>query len=229
MNIASSNVFEVLSEKGVSELHHANSVVTACQFIRRKSLISRGNAERLGLSQSVQSSDDLDKRYSIWFDVFMDSVDIHNRAKRANVYGPVLFVFDINVINRNKTGRIWVTKENPTKWSNKLDCDRWFQSKKDLRDNFVKGRFDQMLVLRHCGGELTFGKNLKKIVLDDPCMTTAEDVDFYSMSFGALRLAMQDSGLEVPIERRSCHRDCACKEYWSGDFNRLFLMFDPKI
>ena len=229
MHIPSLHVYEVLSQKGVVELHHANSVATACQFIRSRSLLSRGTVERLGVAQTPQESDDADQRYSIWFDVFLDSVDIHKRASRANVYGPVLFVFDITIIHNNGTGRIWVTKENPTKWAKKADKDRWFQGKGDLEENFVKGRFDQMIVLRHCGGELPFGKRLKKIVLDDPKRQTNEDIDFYSMAVGALRLAMQEAGVDVPIERRQCGDHCKCEEYWGENNERLSGMFDPKI
>jgi len=229
MDIPSAHVFEVLSEKEVTQLHHANSVATACQFIRSRSLLSRGNVERLDLAQTPQESDEVDRRYSIWFDVFLDSVDIHSRASRANVYGPVLFVFDINIINKNGTGRIWVTKKNPTKWAGKPYKERWFQGKEDLDENFVKGRFDQMIVLRHCGGELPFGKYLKEIILDDPEQKTDEDVDFYSMAVGALRLAMQDAGISVPIKRRQCGDPCTCKDYWGGSDERLFAMFAPKI
>jgi hypothetical protein len=229
MHIPSAHVFEALSEKEVTKLHHANSVATACQFIRSKALLSRGSIERLGLTQTPQDSDEADRRYSIWFDVFLDSVDIHKRASRANAYGPVLFVFDINIINKNGTGRIWVTKINPTKWAGKQENDRWFQGKEDLTENFVKGRFDQMIVLRHCGGELPFGKYLKEIVVDDPEHQTDDDVDFYSMAVGALRLAMQDAGISVPIKRRSCVEDCACKNYWGGNNELISAMFDPKI
>ena len=229
MHIPSSHVFDALSEKGVTELHHANSVATACQFIRAGSLLSRGTVERLGVVQTSQASDEVDRRYSIWFDVFLDSVDIHKRASRANVYGPVLFVFDIDIINANGTGRIWVTKLNPTKWAGKQDSQRWFQNKNDLEQNFVKGRFDQMLVLRHCGGALPFGKHLKEIILDDPQRKTKSDVDFYSMAVGALRLAMQDAKIDVPISRRKCANGCACEEDWVDDDEKLFQMFDPKI
>lgn len=229
MDIPSRHVYEALIKKGINELHHANSVATACQFIRSKSLMSRGTVERLGISQTPQSSDDIDKRYGIWFDVFVDSVDIHSRASRANVYGPVMFVFDTELIEKSYTGRIWVTKLNPTKWSGKSDTERWFQDKTDLAGNLVRGRFDQMIVLRHCGGQLPFKKYLKKIILDDPKLKTEDDVNFYSMAVGALRLAMQDAGLEIPIERRKCKTGCVCRKYWSEDDDRLFKMFDPMI
>ena len=229
MHIPSSHVFETLCDKGITELHHANSVATACQFIRRRSLLSRGSVDRLGITQTSQTSDDADKRYSIWFDVFLDSVDIHERASRANVYGPVLFVFDIKIIDRNSTGRIWVTKLNPTKWSRKSEKQRWFQDKADLENNFIKGCFDQMLVLRHCGGALPFGSYLKEIVLDDPCRETKDKVDTYSMSVGALRLAMGDAKINIPIHRRKCGNGCNCKDYWNKNNDRLSQMFSPKI
>ena len=222
-------MFSVLKEKGVKELYHANSVVTACQFIRSRSLISRGTVERRGITNTPQASDDLDKRYGIWFDVFMDSVDIHKRARRANVYGPVLFIVDTKIIERTYTGRLWVTKLNPTKWAGKSDRERWFRDKEDLEENFVLGRFDQMIVARHCGGELPFKRYLKKIVLDDPNMQTEDDVDLYSIGVGALRLAMEDAGLDVPIERRKCRAGCQCEKYWGEDDERLLRMFDPKI
>jgi hypothetical protein len=115
MEIPSKDVFDVLAEKGVDSIHHVNNVMTACQFLRTGSLLSRGTALRRGLYQTPQTSDPLDKSFGIWFDVFTDSVDIHNRASRANVYGPVLFVFDAALIKRTYTGRVWVTKLNPTK------------------------------------------------------------------------------------------------------------------
>lgn len=229
MHIPSSHVFETLSDKGVDQLHHANSVATACQFLRSRALLSRGTVERLGITQTEQDSDEIDRRYSIWFDVFMDSVDIHHRARRANVYGPVLFVFDIGLIDRTGTGRLWVTKLNPTKWAGTLGNERWFQDKKDLEDNFVLGQFDQMILARHSGGELPFKSYLKKIILDDPEHEDNGGIDTYSMSVGALRLAMQDAGLDIPIERRACRQNCTCRQYWKDNDDRILKMFNPKI
>ena len=229
MDIPSKHVFETLMENGVDELHHANSVATSCQFIRSRSLMSRGTIERLGLYQTDQSSDDMDKRYSIWFDVFADSVDIHARAKRAIVYGPVLFVIDSEIVMNSYTGRLWVTKCNPMYWVGKSNDERWFRSKADLATNFVRGDFGQMVVFRHCGGELPFKRFLKKIVLDDPKLQTEDGVNFYSMAIGALRLALQDANIDIPIEKRACPRRCQCVNYWAEDDDRLFKMFDPKI
>ena len=228
MDIPSKHVFSVLKEKGVDELYHANSVATACQFIRSRSLISRGTVELLGITQTPQASDDLDRRYGVWLDVFMDSVDIHHRARRANVYGPVLFVLDTRTIERTYAGRLRVTKLNPTKWAEKSDRQRWFWDREDLEKNFVVGCFDQMIIARRCGAELQFKRYLKKTVLDDPNAQPEDDVDLYSMGVSALRLAMEDTGLDVPIERRKCRPGCRCEGDWGEDDARLLRMFVPK-
>ncbi len=228
MDLPSKHVYDILMQNGVNELFHANSVITACQFIKSRSLMSRGTLERLGITQTPQKSDDLDKRYGVWFDVFLDSVDIHKRASRANSYGPVLFVLDTKIIDKTYTGRLWVTKLNPTKWSGKSQDQRWFQDKHDLSSNFVRGCFDQMIVVRHNGGELPFRTFLKEIVVDDPARVTSDNVDFYSMTVGALRSAMQQAGLNTPISRRRCSKTCSCQADWANDTDRLFQMFDPK-
>lgn len=226
MHIPSSSIYEILSQNSINDIYHANSVATACHFLKENALLSRGTAERQGYEQTTQKSDPIDKNRGVWFDVFADSVDIHQRANRANVYGPVTFVVDSNIILKTYTGRIWVTKVNPTKWAGLSEKERWFQSKKDLEDNFVKGRFDQMLVFRHCGGQLPFKGYLKKIILDDPKIP-GFNVDFFSLAYGALALAMSYSRINVEIERRQCPQRCSCKSTYQSDEEHTLKMFYP--
>ncbi len=229
MDLQSLRVHQALVAKGVENIHHANTVLTACQFLRVKALLSRGTVESRGLKQTSQYSDKLDKRYSMWFDVFTDSVDIHARAGTENRYGPVLFVFDVSMIERAYTGRIWVTKLNPTKWRGRSKKERWFQSSDDLNDNFSYGTFDHMIVFRHCGGELPFRGFLREIILDNPEMETKEDVDLFSAAYGALRLAMTDSGLDVPIRKRECATGCQCKRNYRRARKNIYERFIPGI
>ncbi len=230
MDISSEQVYEALAAKGVANIHHANSVITACQFLRTGSLMSRGTVDRNGLFQTKQASDDIDKKYGIWFDVFADSVDIHDRAKWANKYGPVTFVLDIKLIEEASTGRVWVTKLNPTKWEGKSREECWFSSAEDLKAYFVKGCFDQMIVFRHCGGILPFKDYLKEIILDNPKIKTEEDeVDYYSMAFGALRLSMTEGRIDVPLHKRVCPPECSCVADYQGDRVRTREMYLPKI
>ncbi len=215
MDLPSRVVHEAVADAGVTHLHHANTVLTACHFIREGSLLSRGSVERRGLAQTPQASDALDKRYSVWYDVFLDSVDIHRRASRRNLYGPVTFVLRVDVLRRGRTGKVWVTRDNPTKWKGVPANKRWLQSKKDLRDGFQRGTFGQMIVLRHCGGELPLEPYLDHIIVDHPRRTDQGGRGLYSVAVGALRSAMTDSGLDVPLKRRDCARSCACKDQYA--------------
>ena len=122
-----------------------------------------------------------------------------------------------------------MTKLNPTKWAGKTEAQRWFQSRIDIEEDFVYGAFDQMILFRHCGGELPFGSFLEGIVLDDPELETDERVDFFSAAHGALSLAMTDAGIEVPIERRACKATCTCTDEYSADINTAEKMFLPEI
>jgi hypothetical protein len=228
MELVASRVFSVLVEKGISELYHANSVITSCQFLRYRTLMSRGTVERMGLSQTSQDSDDDDRRFGLWFDVFTDSVDIHSRARRANIYGPVLFILDIEIIAKTYTGKISVTKLNPIKWAGKSNSERWFQSIQDLEENFTVGRFDQMIVFRHCGGELPFDKFLKGVEIDDPELTAGHaKIDYFSMAYGAIRSAMNEWGNKIPVSKRKCSDACSCVRQYQRDFGRAKQMFRP--
>lgn len=229
MEIPSKQVYEVLKYKGIESIYHANSVITACQFLRSGSLMSRGTVERKGLYQTPQVSDPTDKKKGIWFDIFTDSVDIHDRAKRANFYGPVLFALDLQIIKKSYTGMVWVTKLNPMKWGHKRHNRRYFTSKKDLKDNFLYGQFDHMIVFRHCGGELPFKKYLRKIILDDPSIESRSGIDYYSMAYGAIRLAMTDGGINAKITKRECRSSCRCRSDYETKRRRAKELFLPGI
>lgn len=74
-------VKKVLIHKGVTELFHVNSVITSLTFIDNGGLLSRETVEEYNLPQTDQQSDDIDKKFNIYNDIFFDSVDIHERAK----------------------------------------------------------------------------------------------------------------------------------------------------
>ncbi len=228
MEISSVNVYKKLLDSNVSEIYHSNSLLTSCLFLQKRRIISRGNVSRDGYYQTSQSSDKIDKKYGIWHDIFFDTVDIHKRASRRNQYGAITFVLDVEILKKLYTGKIWVTKKNPTKWGDIKTKDRWFQNKIDLDTNLIIGNFDQMLVLRHCGGSLPFDKYLKRIIVDNPQQKdTFSNLDFLSEAIGAIKLAQHIGNLEVPLINRNCNSFCKChKEYENKDI--LFKMFSPK-
>ena len=230
MELKAKDLYEVLMANKIESLNHANSVITSCQFLRYGSLISRGVIERKQWRQTSQMSDDLDKEFSIWNDVFVDSIDIHERASRSNVYGPVLIKIDPSILIKEYTGNIWVTKSNPTKWHNRPIEDRWFQSIEELNSDFKKGTFDQMIVFRHSGGELPIKNYVKEILLDDPKIEKDLTYDVYSLAFGALRSALEEGGVEnVVIKKRTCSSFCQCTEDYNNDLPSMARMYAPWI
>jgi hypothetical protein len=230
MDLSGRDVHDFLTQCGVGAIYHANSVQTSCQFIRAKALLSRGTVANRGLRQTPQPSDAGDKRYGVWFDVFADHIDIHNRGKSANSYGPVLFELDIAILREAYVGGVWITKSNPIQWNKiRKQGDRWFQCLEDYQTGFNYGQFDQMLVLRHCGGELHFDKYLRRILLDDPKMGDENGPDFFGIGFGALQSALTDSGLDVSLEKRFCDEDCKCIQEYLDNQNWTQAMFLPAL
>ncbi len=229
MELSSRAVFKILKKRGIKYLYHANSVLTTCLFLRAGKLLSRGTVEQLGEYQTLQNSDAKDKKNRIWFDVFTDAVDIHKKSGILNFYGPALLCLKIDILNDKKSGNIWITKMNPTKWSRSdKQKDRWFVNIADVNDNFDEGDFDQSIVFRHCDGKLNIKKYLHKIILDDPRIKH-EGVSVYGMSYGALELALHEGGFEKStIEKRRCEKGCGCrKKYAKNRFFQREDMFFP--
>lgn len=228
MDITPAALTDFLLTKKVPNLYHANSVLTSCQYLRHASLISRGSAERRGIPQTPQASDVLDQNARIWFDVFADSDDIHKRASRANVYGPVTLVLDTQQLLATQKGEVWVTKSNPTKWNKSSPADRWFSSAKDLATGFSKGTFDFMIVFRNCGGEVSIRDCLKEVILDNPKVDQIKpQVDFFSMAYGALKLCAAEGQIAAPIRQRACAEKCSCVADYQANLAGTGRMYRP--
>lgn len=227
MELNALEVLKVLREKEVEFLYHANTLATSCTFMRSGALLSRGTVEQRGLKQSPQYSDALDKKYGIWFDVFLDTVDIHACAKRDNMYGPVLFVLNTDTLLTQSAPPIWVTKKNPTDWQDgEPVAERWFQSIQELRGSFSKNGFGHMLVLRHIGGVLPLKENLKRVILDklpDGLLTRQVNVESYCR--GALMSAALP-GTKGRYYNRVCQPGCRCQaNYTTAGKERLRARF----
>jgi hypothetical protein len=110
------DVFSFLIEIGVTHLYHANTATTAASFLKEGGLLSRGAVESKSLLQTGQKSDDIDKLYGVWNDIFLDDLDIHQRSKKHNFYGPVLFRFKTEILTSPWTPDVAITKKNPVDW-----------------------------------------------------------------------------------------------------------------
>jgi hypothetical protein len=71
---------------------------------------------------------------------------------------------------------------------------------------------------------------LKEIIVDDPQLeTTKSKIDYYSMAYGALRLAITEGGIDVRIKKRKCPDHCGCLDVYQSDSDKSEAMFFPKI
>jgi len=208
----------VLKEIGATHLHHANSVTTSCTFLEQGGLLSRGFVERNNLAQTPQSSDDIDKKYEIWDCIFLDHVDIHERGGRAkgpNQYGPVLFVFCLDILLTLPRGtEVRVTKLNPIHWDGKVSSARWFQSPEEVASVLQYGDFDKTLVIQTPTGKLTFPNAQTDLLLDDPHRELSSGMDAYTHAKKRLEAAGISGGVTAVIKKRICKSGCVCiQEY----------------
>lgn len=215
-------VYAVLRGINATHLHHANSVTTSCSFLQQGGLVSRGFAEHNNLPQTPQPmSDELDKQFGIWQFLFVDHVDIHERGGRKkgpNKYGPVLFVFDVDVLLKMppKT-EVFVTKSNPIHWwAGQPDADRWFLNQQELAANLNYGAFDKMLVIQTPNQKLDFPNRSATIFLDDPQRQVSSGADAYSHAESRLRAAATAGGIAASIDPHACRPGCICVDTYAG-------------
>ncbi len=232
MNLDPSELKDFFKRKRIDTLHHANTVATASNFLRSAKLMSRGRVEQLGLPQTPQTSDAIDKQYGVWDSIFTDSVDIHQRAKKRNVYGPVLLHLSLDILDRPEIESVGITKKNPTKWVEGEDVsERWFADQAEVESDFMKGRFDQMIVFQCAHGELDISDCLDLVMLDEPDLIVRGQIDLYSLGLGALGMARIVGGTTgVPIQKRKCHAKCTCGGSYRNTRIRdnVMKLFDPR-
>lgn len=201
------DIKNILLAKQISHLYHVNSVATALTFLNNGGLLSRGTVEDLGLNQTAQESDEKDKELGVNYDIFFDSVDIHQRAKKINDYGPITFIYSIDFIDSLPEGTIKITKDNPWHWTAKMsESDKYFIHREGLLLNYRKGIFSQHLTIIDQHQALPFD-SLEQIVIDDP---NIENRTYFDQAFFTLNEAIEKNGVNVPLVRRICPPDCGC-------------------
>lgn len=217
------DVYDILRSKLIHQLYHANTVTTSCTFLELGGLASRGHVTDLGLQQTSQPSDAIDRKYGVWYDVFVDTADIHYRAKRPNEYGPVLFSLDTAILGGLPTGsEIFVTKKNPIYWiASESEDARLFTSLDDLKSGLIEGEFSQMIIIRTPNGILPFPQNAAPIMLDDPKRNLSDGTPAFSHARAQL---VATSNGSLGVVQHKCKFDCNCVNLYQNfsDFDRFF-------
>ena len=222
-------VYEVLIEKGVNQLHHANTVTTSCSFFQLGGLASRGYVADNRMPQTPQYTDNLDRRLGIWYDIFLDGIDLHARERIRNNYGPVLFTLPTAILLNLPAGtEVNVARKNPSNWViGETDADRYFMSQDELRDSYTYGDFGQHVILRTNDGILPFDQGQLNIILDNPQCQLRNGNDAYTSAVRRLQGSAIANGLNINIVMRRCRQGCRCLighgySYDQTDINTCF-------
>lgn len=228
MKLDNKELYALLIEKGIHYLHHANTVSTSITFISQEGLMSRGGIESNGLYQSEQSSDNDDKKYNVWNDIFLDCEDLHGYFPRQNFYGPVLFKFPVKLILKEDYN-IWVTKDNPIYWNDKMtDSQKYFTSVSELREKWDLYQCQKkMITIRNVFEAISF-EYLTEIIVDNPCVSVSGVVLFKESIKGLNSAIAEKTYLIEKIKERCCSKTCYCRSNYlyrvsSQDLKRLFL------
>lgn len=210
MCITVSEIKQVLIDNEVEYLYHANTVATAITFLTQGGLLSRGAVEERDLFQTPQQTDELDKRVGVYYDIFFDSDDIHARAKDLNSYGPVTFVYSIDILDTLKDKTIRITKDNPIRWDESTpEEERYFTELISLRFEYKKGAFQQHLTICDMHTPLSFNPYLTKILIENPRINNTE---YFDKALNKIQKIMNERRIKAPLEIRQCPDDCKCHE-----------------
>lgn len=212
-------LYEFLSAQNIRYFFHANTVRTSCTFIEEKGLLSRGAIEAKGLIQTPQSSDEDDKQFNVWNDIFFDLVDLHGYFPRQNLYGPVCFVLNNSLLLDPDLPNICITKNNPIYWeSNMSDIDKYYASVQEYIDEFEDNKkkkciHRKMFTIHDTFEKISFEKYLEKIILDNP-KVSVNHVNLYREAKRRLVNSLKVAGSDESIlHMRVCSNCFCCRNY----------------
>lgn len=202
-------VKRVLCSHGVQKLYHANTVATSLSFLRAGGLLSRGYAEELGTQQTPQQSDDSDREFGVYYDIFFDATDIHEAARNLNFYGPVTFVYSLDVLDMPGI-QVKVTKVNPQYWeADWEDEDKYFITADDLRAEYDRWDFGQHITLCNMHAPLSFSPYLQSVLLEDPQIP---ETRYFTQAVAALSSELDKQQIAAPLIIRECSPSCGCHD-----------------
>lgn len=229
MKLNNKELYHLFSEKGVHHLYHANTVRTSRTFIKQGGLMSRGAVELNGLPQTGQETDEIDRLFNIWNDVFLDTVDLHNYFGRQNYYGPIVFKLSTDFLIETDF-EIWVTKDNPKYWTEAMTTEqKYFQSVQELRDSWdAYQRQRKMTMIKNVVDAVLFDY-VEEVIVDNPNVQNNQNgIIYFNQAVTNLKQTLLiNPPLKSKFSTRTCN-GCYCKSNYINqvsiaDLNRLFL------
>ncbi len=209
--ISSKSLYKILKDKEVTHLFHANTVATSLTIIEAKCLLSRYQVEVDELAQSFQKSDANDKKYDVWDHVYLDGTDHHKKYGQSNFYGPVLFVFNLELLASQSFQKVYIMRSNPHFWNEKTTEDeKFYRNIEEVNENYLtkKGNDAQiMFTFRSPGYELKLNKFLFAIGIDEPKiilkMNSGGEMNAGEYIRTVIGTAMKENGIgHLPLLKR---------------------------
>ena len=174
IEVSPKELYNFLSGRKLKYFFHANTVKTSCTLIEQKGLLSRGEIARRMLNMTEQTSDNIDKIYNVWNDIFFDIVDLHGYFPRQNLYGPVCFKISNEFLLDKDLPNICITKDNPIYWNLDMsDEEKYYMTVSEYASEFdknMKNRTIQakMFTIHDTSKRIPFKKYLVEVILDNP-------------------------------------------------------------
>lgn len=186
MELEPEHIHNILKRKNVKYLYHADTVLTSQNFIKKDALISRENLEQSNSIFSVQKSDNIDKQYGINNFNYLDPADLSVEFGRPNLYGPVLFVFNVDIVLHPDFQPFKIYKTNPINWSPQTSEEqKYYQSENEFDSSFKQGNKLQngrsCLMSMGKDGEVSFAWGLEYIIIDDPGSSVSINGEDYEL------------------------------------------------
>jgi hypothetical protein len=236
-------LFDILKSKGIENLYHANTVSTSITFLNEKKLLSRKYVSEKGLFQTSQYSDEKDRVFEIWDDIFLDAMDIHAEFRRPNKYGPFLFSFNVDLIKSDDVKNVRITRLNPVHWkSNQTEKDWYYSDLDEFNDKYKKGNKSRdvgsMIILKDLDGKFPLRPHLNRLILDNPnLIVNYKEQETYLANILTEKLSQVVSDndfTDIQKDLRHKHKLYNCTCWWRynyfllQNFPELKKMFHPQ-
>jgi hypothetical protein len=219
-----------LRDHGVDQLFHANTVETSLSFLRHGHLLGREQSLLMGAPMTPQYTDEVDRRYGIFNDLFFNMKDLHVLFRSANNYGPILFKIGVDKFEEfiaATSGRVGVTTGYlPHRWQDSDSAsDRWHT---DVTRIFDATHPDIVVHIPMC--DLRF---VDEIVIDE----IPDRPLFYPQVVAMLLNCAAGNGLKIQMSPRRCRvHGCNCcslaavqsrsEKYHAGKWQNQFGSLD---
>lgn len=226
-NIDKRELYNYLKENGIAYLYHANTVTTSLTFIKNNALLSREYIEKNNLKQTDQESDEKDKYYNIYDNIFLDTCDFHSEElgySRENKYGPVLFEFNLEILLDPEIKFINITKSNPTNWNNGNKED-FLLELTEYKGSQIKS-YNKMLIITVENSRIDLKKHLNSIYLDKDVIVKGKNYSEEGKKI--LDSKLKENGFKE-CKNHICKSKCFCltnykEKYSKKDLENKFLI-----